>query len=193
MSVKNELRKDLLSKRKNFHSIELDESVAKNLINCILFEKANTILLYASLNDEISTDFLIEYSLSQGKQVALPVCLDKNGNMDFYYISSFDDLVTGYFSVREPDINKCSVVTDFSNSICIVPAVSYDEKGYRLGYGKGYYDRFLQKYSSISVGLCYNELIEKELPVNSFDVPVNYVVTQDRVISFDCQEENNGE
>lgn len=192
MSEKNELRKELLLKRRKLHSKYLDESVANILIKTDIFKNAKTILLYASLDDEISTDFLIECALNCEKRVALPVCIDKNGNMDFYYINSFDDLVTGHFSVREPDINKCGIVTDYSNSICIVPAISYDERGYRLGYGKGYYDRFLQKYTSISVGLCYNELVKKELPINSFDIPVDYIVTQSRIISVGFEEDNNG-
>lgn len=192
MSVKNEIRKKLLQKRKEIHSKKLDECVYNMLVDSDIFKNAQTILLYASLDDEISTDSMIDYAINSGKKVALPVCRDKNGNMDFYYIKSTDELVKGYFSVREPDADKCTVVTDYSGSICIVPAVSYDEKGYRLGYGKGYYDRFLQKYTSISVGLCYNELIEKELPINSFDVPVDYIVTQNRVITVDNEEDNNG-
>lgn len=192
MSVKYEIRKKLLQKRKEIHSKKLDECVCNMLVDSNLFKNAQSILLYASLDDEISTDCLIDYAINCGKKVALPVCRDKKGNMDFYYIKSTDELVKGYFSVREPDADKCAVVTDYSDSICIVPAVSYDEKGFRLGYGKGYYDRFLQKYTSISVGLCYNELIEKELPINSYDVPVDYIVTQNRLISVDNEEDNNG-
>lgn len=192
MSVKKELRKILMQKRKNLHNIFFDKLVSELLIDSEIFNNADTILLYASLDDEISTDYLIEQSLGCGKKVALPLCKDLNGNMDFYYINGFDDLKIGSFSVREPDDIKCKILTEFENSICVVPAIAFDKRGYRLGYGKGYYDRFLQKYSSISVGLCYNELIEEELPINSFDMAVNYIITQNSIISVCSEEENNG-
>jgi 5-formyltetrahydrofolate cyclo-ligase len=103
--------------------------------------------------------------------------------MDFYYINSMSDLVEGHFGVREPNTATCTKVTDFKDSVCIVPAISYDKLGYRLGYGKGYYDRFLKKFTIISVGMCYNELITDRLPIGEYDVPVDYIITQDGVFS----------
>ena len=102
--------------------------------------------------------------------------------MEFYYINAMNDLKSGFFGVREPDINKCEKITDFSDSICIVPAIAYDKSGYRLGYGKGYYDRFLKNNTLISVGVCYNELIEENLPRDEYDIPVNYIITQSGLI-----------
>ncbi|MBO5495696.1 MAG: 5-formyltetrahydrofolate cyclo-ligase, partial [Eubacterium sp.] len=72
---------------------------------------------------------------------------------------------------------NCERVTDFEGSLCVVPAVCYDNKGFRLGYGRGYYDRFLKNYISKSVGLCYNELLVDDLPVEEYDIPVGSVIT----------------
>lgn len=183
MQIKREFRKELKSKRKNIEKkAQNDEFIRENLICSDLYLDAKQVLFYASLDDEINIDECINDALLLGKRAALPVCADDNGNMEFYYINTMDDLKSGSFGVREPDINKCEKVTDFSDSICVVPAIAYDKNGYRLGYGKGYYDRFLKNNALISVGVCYNELIEDNLPRDEYDIPVNYVITQSGLI-----------
>lgn len=183
MQIKKELRKELKAKRKNIEKKQQsDEFIRENLICSDLYLDAKQVLLYAHLDDEINMDDCINDALLLGKRVALPVCTDDSGNMEFYYICSIRDLKAGFFGVREPDINKCQRVMDFTDSICVVPAIAYDKKGYRLGYGKGYYDRFLKNNTLISVGVCYNELIEDNLPRDEYDIPVNYIITQNGLI-----------
>lgn len=181
---KESLRKSILSKRKNIENKgEKDELIRENLICNDLYLNAKQVLFYAPLNDEINIDDCINDALMLKKRVALPSCTDNNGNMKFYYISSLDDLKLGHFGVREPDTDMCEEVTDFNNSICVVPGLAFSKKGFRLGYGKGYYDRFLKNYISISIGLCYNELVLNELPTDEFDIPVNYVITENSIIT----------
>ena len=183
MQIKNKLRKELKFKRKNIEKkAQSDEFIRENLICSDLYLEAKQVLFYAALDDEINVDECIIDALMLGKKVALPVCTDDKGNMSFYYINSIKDLKSGFFGVREPDINKCEKVTEFSHSICIVPAIAYDKNGFRLGYGKGYYDRFLKNNSLISVGVCYNELIEDNLPKDEYDISVNYIITQNGLI-----------
>lgn len=185
MSIKSELRKRLIAKRKQLHNKADDVKICDNLICSDIYLNAKIVLFYAALNDEINVDSCIQDALMLGKKVALPVCLDGSGNMEFYYINSLNDLKTGFFGVREPDVSKCSICRDFDGSLCVVPAVAYDKNGYRLGYGKGYYDRFLENFSSLSVGLCYNEMVNDELPAGDYDLPVNYIITQDN--TFKCE------
>lgn len=192
MQIKNELRKELKKKRKEIDKKnDKDAFIRENLICSDFYLETNTILLYAALDDEINVDECIEDALMLGKQVALPVCTNDKGEMKFYYINSMKDLNAGFFGVREPDISKCKEVTNYSNAICIVPAIAYDKHGYRLGYGKGYYDRFLKKNNLLSVGLCYNELIEDELPIGEYDIPVKYIITENGFIAAE-QEDKNG-
>ncbi len=182
MSLKQNLRKQLRQKRRNIKSkSSFDRIICENLICCDEYLNAKTVLFYAALDEEINIDSCIHDALLLGKAVALPVCMDSDGNMEFYYIHSLDELKSGTFGVREPDISKCTPVTEFSSSICIVPAISYDKRGYRLGYGKGYYDKFLEKINIISVGLCYNELIVDELPNDEYDIPVNCIISQNGI------------
>lgn len=183
--MKNILRKELKVLRKNISvKSETDRKICKNLIDFEPYRNADTILFYAALEDEINIDRCIEHALSNGKKVALPVCIDNRGNMEYYYINSLSDIKTGFYGVREPDTVMCSRVKDFSNSLCVVPGIAYDKKGYRLGYGKGYYDRFLKKFTFISVGLCYNELVMETLPTGEYDVPVDYIITQNGIINI---------
>ncbi len=177
MSVKSELRKALIAKRKSVENKEQkDREICRRLTELEEYKNAKTVLLYAALPDEVNCDEVISAALSEGKKVALPKCLDKNGHMKYYFITSTADLKAGSFSLREPD-ESCKEVTDFSSSICVVPAVCFDKKNYRLGYGGGYYDRFLKNFFYISVGLCYNELIQENLPADEYDIPVSLVIT----------------
>ena len=98
--------------------------------------------------------------------------------MDFYIIEGLDDLEKRTFGVLEPKVPGCKLLTDFSRSLCIVPALMYDLKGYRLGYGGGYYDRFLSRYDGYKVGVTYRRNILRFLHYGRFDIPVDMVVTE---------------
>lgn len=191
MSVKSQLRKEIKQARKNVENKAIaDKTIAKNLFNTEHYKNAQTILAYVSLPDEIETDGIINQALLDGKKVAVPYCVDDMGHMDFYLINSLDDLTIGSFNVREPNIESCVKLDTFENSIVLVPALCFDINGYRLGYGKGYYDRFLQNYPFISIGLCYNMLVKNEIPVGEYDQKVDYIVTDENIIS--CNGGKNG-
>lgn len=192
MQIKSELRKELKKKRKLIdRKNEKDAFIRENLICSDFYLDAKTVLFYAALDDEINVDECIADAFMLGKQVALPVCINDKGDMKFYYINSISDLNTGFFGVREPVVHKCKEVTDFNDSICIVPGIAYDKRGYRLGYGKGYYDRFMQKSTSLFIGVCYNELVDDELPIGEYDIPVKYIITENGFIAVE-QEDKNG-
>ena len=186
MQIKNELRKNFKELRKNLKDKEnKDFKICKSFLNSVLYKNSNQLLCYSAVNGEICTDIIIEKALKDNKKVALPVCEDSNGNMNFYYISSFDDVVVGAFGIKEPNILKCKKVENFDNAVCIVPALTYDYYGYRLGYGKGYYDRFFEKTPLISAGLCYNDFLSSKLPHDIYDKKVTYIYTEDRIIDIE--------
>lgn len=182
---KAELRRNLLFARKRVvKRNEKDDSIISRLIEMDEFKSANLIMLYMALDGEINVDSLVDYAHLKGKDVAVPYCVDNNGNMEFYYINNLDELKIGSFGVREPNIDLAKKVTCYDNSVIIVPAIAFDELGYRLGYGKGYYDRFLQNYPFISIGLCYNSFVQKQLPINEYDMRVDYIITDTRLIDI---------
>lgn len=186
MLLKSEIRKEIKHQRKLIENkIELDDKIISQLICSDFYKSSNTILSYASLDDEICTDKLINNALSDGKTVALPYCCDNEGHMLFYIINSTDDLINGSFGVREPNINKCTLLNNFDNAIIIVPGLCFSPDGSRLGYGKGYYDRFLQNKSLISIGLCYNSFIINNIPADKYDIPVDYIISEKRI--YNCK------
>lgn len=152
------------------------EAMYDYLISSSFYECADTVLLYWSTSSEVITHKMINKALSDGKRLALPKCIDKNGNMLFYYIKSAEDLIDGMYGIKEPATDE--LADSFSDSdICIVPGLSFTEDGYRLGYGKGYYDRFLQNFPGTSIGLCYEDCLAQSLPIDQYDKKVNYIIT----------------
>lgn len=184
MSVKSELRKKYKQIRKNVDDKACKDKIINHyLCNLKSLKNSKTILFYAALDDEVNLDSSIKFMLENGKRVALPVCIDNDGKMQYYYIRSFDDVQVGAFGVREPNTSVCDTVDNFKSAICIVPAIAFDKSGYRLGYGKGYYDKFLSDFNGISIGISYDECITQKLCIDSFDIPVDYIVTQSGVFS----------
>lgn len=183
MQIKSELRKSAREKRRKLLNKEnTDLIIAENLLSLEEYKNSQTVLIYASLEDEIKTDSIIDSALSENKRVAVPFCVDKQGKMEFYLINSLSQLKKGAFNVREPDVNSCERLDSFDNSVIIVPGLLFDLNGYRLGFGKGYYDRFLSDKSIFSVGLCYEELLVSSVPAESFDKKVDVIITQSNII-----------
>lgn len=129
---------------------------------------------------EVDTVRLLEYLISENTEVAVPRCTDSIGNMQFYSIKNTDCLSVGAYGISEPDVNICRKVFPDNRTLCIVPGLSFDECGRRMGFGKGYYDRFLKDFSGISVGLCYECCIMGEIPHEEHDAVMDYVITENR-------------
>jgi len=154
----------------------LDAAMADNLLSLEAYGKAGGLLLYASFGGEPSTFAIIRRALADGKRVALPRCRDDSGSMDFFEITSVDGLLPGKYGIPEPPAG--AVLADTSRfALCVVPSLAVDEEGYRIGYGRGYYDRFLAGYGGVKAGLCYSFMVHKSLPRESFDVRLDFIVT----------------
>ena len=155
----------------------LDNEIISRLLCSEVYSDAELILTYVSVSPEINTLGLINAAFANGKKVAVPLCTGGN-NLKFYIIKSTDDLKKGKYGLSEPDTSKCkeAVITD--KTLCVVPGLSFDAKGYRLGRGGGYYDRFLENFKGTSVGLCYASFLRLELPAQSFDKSVDIIVTE---------------
>lgn len=156
----------------------MDFKIQSKVMNLWKFREVSTVLLYCAKPVEIDTKLLIERASVLGKTVAVPRCVPGTREMDFYVITSFDDLEEGAFGVLEPIPEKCRKLTDFMSSVCIVPALVYDKQGFRLGYGKGYYDRFLSGYKGNCIGLAYSDWVKESLPHGKFDRKVDIIVTE---------------
>lgn len=185
---KNSLREKCKKERESIplkRKESLDMAIARRFIRCRDYKNADTLLIYVSKGIEISTSYILENALADGKRVAVPYCRTDVTDLDFYYIESAETLSPGAFGVLEPEPMSSEKFTDYDSGLCIVPALCYDLQGYRLGFGKGYYDRFLSRYSGKTAGLAYSFQIKRSLWHGRYDRAVDVIIT-DRYIKS-CQ------
>ncbi|MDD4546428.1 MAG: 5-formyltetrahydrofolate cyclo-ligase [Oscillospiraceae bacterium] len=162
----------------NEQKAEYDGKITRKITGLSQYERCSLLLSYVSTEKEVDTIGLIKKAFDDNKRVAVPKCIDGTRIIKFYYIESLDQLKSGYFGIKEPDPNESEEVINFSDSLCLVPALCYDWEGYRLGYGKGYYDRFLASYDGVMVGAAYSSCIRRRLPHGKYDRPVELLVSE---------------
>ncbi len=158
-----------------------DEKIFSHLAALDAFANAGLVLTYVSYRSEVDTRRIIESLLAEGRRVAVPRCDKKAHTMSFFELSSFDDLEPGAHNILEPKRSLVDAVRvpQMVGSACLVPGLIFDAAGHRLGYGGGYYDRFLAFYPGEKVGLARSGQISCNLlPQEPTDVPLDYVVTE---------------
>lgn len=184
---KQRLREEHLAAREALSEQErsvLDDRITQKLLATSEYAEATTVLTYVSVSSEVSTRMFIECALRDGKTVAVPRCLPGHC-LEFVAIASLEQLVAAPFNLLEPAKELPAVTEDQkNNSICIVPALLVDTKGYRLGYGAGFYDRFLSTYPGKKICLAYQQSLSRTtLPHTAFDVAVDVVITESEVLT----------
>ena len=163
---------------------EADTAMAGRFVNLATFRFAEIILLYAPIKSEPNVLLCCEAALKAGKRLAFPRCYPDTCTMTYGMVSSPDDLVEGAYGILEPREDADIYLPDPSkHDICVVPAVCFDKKGYRIGYGKGYYDRFLSNFGGTSVGFCLNRFLCDSLPRGRYDRAVDLIITEKGVIA----------
>ena len=184
---KQRLREERLAAREALSEQErsvLDDRITQKLLATSEYAEATTVLTYVSVSSEVSTRMFIECALRDGKTVAVPRCLPGHC-LEFVAITSLEQLVAAPFNLLEPAKELPAVTEDQkNNSICIVPALLVDTKGYRLGYGAGFYDRFLSTYPVKKICLAYQQNLSRTmLPHTAFDVAVDMVITESDILT----------
>lgn len=184
---KNELRASFRELRKKISEEERAErsaEICKRLTSLAAFRFADTVLSYSPLPGEVDITEFNRAVLLRGKKLALPRCSVGEPVMDFHIVSDLDTVETGAFSIKEP--RESDPVWSFSEkekAICVVPAMAYDLTGHRLGYGKGYYDRFLSGIAVTKIGVAYTDFVVKSLPRGRFDLASDIIVTDTGIIT----------
>lgn len=145
------------------------------------------ILMYVSNDFEVDTIKIIEFLLGKGIKTAVPRCKSDSNVMNFFFIESLSDLEVGHFGISEPKA-CCKKVENFKRSVCIVPAICFDKKGYRIGYGKGFYDRFFNEYGNgiTKIGLSYSDFIIDKISAEDNDISVDMILTE--CGTYNCTE-----
>jgi 5-formyltetrahydrofolate cyclo-ligase len=179
----------MLQKRNVLSKLEIYKKsliIQQKIINSLEFKSANVVGAYFPIGSEVRTQDVINAVLRNHKTVALPRM--EGDQIIFYQIKDiiFDEnkLINSSIGVKEPTKSATNIVENFD--ILIVPGVAFDNNGHRLGYGKGYYDRFIKKKKHFfTVGLAFEfQLLDRDLPYSNFDQKVNAVATEKRILHF---------
>ena len=166
-------RKNLSPKKKE----KLDRGVLENVLSSGELSKHKLILCYISTYIEVDTKGILSYCHENGIKTAVPRCVGKR-KMDFYYYNSDSITEVSKYGIIEPVPENNTLVTDFNDALCIVPALAYDKSGYRLGYGGGFYDTFIEKHENMTtMGICYSENILDAVPREPHDRYVDILIT----------------
>jgi 5-formyltetrahydrofolate cyclo-ligase len=177
---KKSLRNLLLEKRDatSFDLMKIASGkISKRLKKISSFKDAQKIGIYYPIGSEILTQDIIQELLSEGKQVFLPRITEQN--IDFKKISNFSSLENGSFDIMEPKI-ECE--TDNNLDVILVPTIGITPKGVRLGYGHGFYDRFLANHKTVTISLTLEKQVVKNIPKLEHDMLIDWIVTEDRII-----------
>jgi 5-formyltetrahydrofolate cyclo-ligase len=136
--------------------------------------------MYAPIKSEIDVMPIFKEALEKGKRVAFPKCNVEERTMKFHFVTSEDDLSPCAYGIREPkeDLEVYDPTSTKGVAVCYVPGLAFDVYGYRLGYGKGYYDKFMNQFTGCTIGLVYSEFIINNLPKGRFDCHCDIMLTE---------------
>lgn len=184
MDLKSVTRKEVKEKLQNL-SVEQYKTwsgcIANTLYETTWWREAKVIALTVSRGREVSTIPIIERAWSSGKAVVIPKCDPHDNTMKFYRITSFSQLETVYFGLKEPIVEQTIYYKPEEIDLMIVPGVVFSKSGYRIGYGGGYYDRYLAHFRGMKVSLAFTVQLRKEVPFELHDVPVEAIITNEGI------------
>lgn len=181
-SVKQTLRKQIIHKIKNLTNSQkkaIELKMYKHLFNSFLWNDAKVIGITSSTSIEWNTAPIIERAWEEMKIVSVPKTISEKKTLKFYRINSFKELKKGYGNILEPYDNKSNYIEKNNIDLLIVPGVVFDQFGYRIGYGGGYYDRFLVDFPNYTVSLVSRLQLVDSLPVEAHDIPVQHLITEE--------------
>lgn len=184
--AKDALRTRMRDVRKGIPAEEradIDARIATRVCESTAFQSADVVLTYLSMGTEVETRGIIERAWEAGKAVALPRCTGPR-QMRWFKVTSLDSLEPSSFGVEEPRIDDAAeqLLTTGERMVAIVPGMAFDDEGYRLGYGGGFYDTFLADFPGPSIGLCRSAQrvpsLKAEGVIGEYDLPVGLVISE---------------
>ena len=180
---KPEWRKRFLAARRTLSAFErasFSSFIHRRIVSHPVWQQARTVGAYISLPDEVQTRPLLRHAWQRGKQIVAPAVERFNHNLTFHRLSRTDELRWRSHGLLEPP--RTRPVAHELIDLVLVPGVGFDERGYRLGFGKGYYDRFLGSCRAFRIGLAFEAQLTAVLPTGAWDIPVDCIVTEKRFL-----------
>lgn len=183
--LKKELRAQFKQKRKELSEEikkQRDSAICAHVVDLASFRYADYILMYAPMKYEIDIMPIAEAALKKGKKILFPRCDTQNHTMTYRFVGSPEELVPDAYGIMAPP-EDAPIYDPAANgtALCLIPALSYDRYGYRIGYGGGYYDRFLIDFRGCRAGIIYSDFIMDKVPRGHFDHKVDILLTEKNV------------
>jgi 5-formyltetrahydrofolate cyclo-ligase len=182
---KKEMRKkvkQLLTQLTDEEKQRYSEAIAKKLYALPVWNKVKCIGITISRGNEVNTMPIIEKAWREGKKVCVPKCNPTEKTMTFRKIDSFEQLESVYFGLLEPIESVTEEVKAAEIDLMVVPGIVFSKDGYRIGYGGGYYDRYLEDFTQLTLSLAYSVQIAEQVPIEPHDIPVQMIITNEEVI-----------
>lgn len=180
---KDDIREEYKKKRLEMpmeERLRRDDAICQVAQGLVSFRYAEFVLLYAACEGEIDVDAIARVALEKGKKICFPRCDKKTHTMTYHIVSSLDELSLDSYGLLEPapDAPLYDNHAERGSAVCFVPGLVYDKAGYRLGYGKGFYDRYLSSFTGCTIGVVYSDYILSEVPRGRFDMSVDILLTE---------------
>lgn len=178
---KDELRKEMLISLEQIGLVErkrAEKAIHGHLFDSILWNEAETIGVTLSTGKEWDTKAIIEQAWLENKSVCIPKAIHETRALHFYEITSFTQVEKGYFDLLEPIVTETTRMDAESIDLMIVPGLVFMPSGYRIGFGGGYYDRFLEYFESTTLSLLHSNQLVESFPAEPHDIPVQYLITE---------------
>jgi len=201
MDIKSTLRKQIIERRESLSRQQVEEK-SRAVMNCLVslpeFIKASTVMSYMDFRNEVRTREIIAFCLSNGKRVAAPR-VDKSGGKGASKLVAYEirdlekDFEPGTFGLLEPRTDESRIVAPEEVDLVLVPGVVFDRKGNRIGFGAGYYDRFLARTRNdcIKAAVAFDFQVLDEIPAEEHDIPMDIIITESGVIYNSKGERKN--
>lgn len=166
--------------------LALSEKIERKLESLNEFKQSKVIATYVSMIDEVQTERIIRTALNSHKRVLVPVVDPRNKRLIFSEIYDISELAVGHFDIREPRPEFVRPVDLSEAEVIVVPVVAWDERGFRIGNGGGYFDKALALLKeNLTVGLAFEAQKVNRVPEENFDIPLKTIITESRILKFE--------
>lgn|SRR5690625_674938 len=183
--MKAKLRSDMIQQLKNINlhdKRKIEKKIMTQLFQTSIWKNAKVIGTTMAQNFEWNTAEIIQRGWKEQKDIVIPKANKKSRQLTFYTITSFQDVKKGYANIMEPNIYLTEKVSKDKIDLLIVPGLIFDRYGYRIGFGGGFYDRFLADFHQTTVSLASEQQLIDKIPREEYDKPVQFIITENRCI-----------
>lgn len=184
--IKKSIRNHILDKRSNLgenNHISFSKDIINKLYESDLYSDSKIIMTFISFGDEVDTHEFIKKSLKDGKRIVVPITFPKTKEIRPSELFDFNELKIGFYNILTPKDEFIRFIDPKEIDLIVVPGVGFDRNGFRVGYGGGYYDRFLSKYpDAVKLGIAFDLQLIDEVPKEDFDIPVDLILTENEII-----------